>query len=418
MRVIILDNGLRSKDEHSYAIAASLTKHLAELQIPCKVYGFKKVAKDIRRELGCVPHFRRVMYGNIWPPFWEILSRRLSSLRSGAPADLSPSEADTSARLNASFEADLRRLPADTWAAGTIVLFPGLMQHQVLGLSRFLTMPPRPVEAKVVCQLMFEPSWLPWMRKSELGARTYAEAFETARPLIGTSLFFTFENDHVAETYATTFDLPALLLPIPVLRRKCQPRSGDRIRLGFFGYARAEKGFHLLPDAIARCQKAQPELEFTVQIQHHGFDRGIVQAEAAIRALPNVRILKGVLSAESYAAETGAVDIVLLPYDPVMFGLRGSAIFVESVSAARLIVASEGIWAATSIGKGEAAGEVFTPYTSAALAKAILRLCQTLPERQIEAIDRAALFEQTNSVGAYVERLFAFATAVEAAPKP
>ena len=174
---------------------------------------------------------------------------------------------------------------------------------------------------------------------------------------------------------------------------------------------RAEKGFHLLPEAIAICQKARSDLDFTIQIQHHGFDRGIALAATAIKALPNVRIVEGVMSAEAFAKETGQVDIVLLPYDPVMFGLRGSAIFIESVSAGRLVVAAKGIWAAASIESGEAAGEIFHPYTSAALAAAILRLCDALPERQIEAVEKAAKFEQTNSVDAYVERLFAVTAA-------
>ena len=115
------------------------------------------------------------------------------------------------------------------------------------------------------------------------------------------------------------------------------------------------------------------------------------------------------LSHEEYTVETGKIDAMLLPYDPVLFGLRGSGIFTQSVAAGRPVIASAGTFAGASIASGKAEGEVFSPQDSAALAAAIMRLCSRLADSHARAAKLAKAFAHTHSAEAYVDVLLAHA---------
>jgi glycosyltransferase involved in cell wall biosynthesis len=128
-----------------------------------------------------------------------------------------------------------------------------------------------------------------------------------------------------------------------------------------------------------------------------------------LRALQGVRVLEGVLSSEDYTAWTGRTDVMLLPHDPVTFGMRASGIFTESVAAGRPVVASRGTFAGTSVENNQVEGEVFAPHTSEALAAAIARLMPRLPACKARAAERAQDFARGHSPGAYIDVLLAHA---------
>ncbi|MFZ0558213.1 MAG: hypothetical protein WAM55_02880, partial [Methylovirgula sp.] len=116
-------------------------------------------------------------------------------------------------------------------------------------------------------------------------------------------------------------------------------------------------------------------------------------------------LVDGTMSNAEYAEKTNAVDITLLPYDPERFGPRGSGIFTAAVAAGRPIIAAQGIYAATSIERGEAEGEIFAPYDAAALAAAIERLLPRLSACRARAAERAAKFARRHSGDAYSDVL-------------
>jgi hypothetical protein len=131
---------------------------------------------------------------------------------------------------------------------------------------------------------------------------------------------------------------------------------------------KCDKGFHLLPRAIEICRAHGLDANFTIQLQHSGWEPATVAAERTLRQIPGVRLVE-MLSHEEYTVETGKIDAMLLPYDPVLFGLRGSGIFTQSVAAGRLVIASAGTFAGASIASGKAEREVFSPQDSTATVK-------------------------------------------------
>ena len=147
------------------------------------------------------------------------------------------------------------------------------------------------------------------------------------------------------------------------------------------------------------------QAEFIIQIQHHQWQPRVIEAEGALRGLAGVKLLTGVLSAHDFANWTGQADIILLPYDPITFGARGSGIFIESVAAGRPIIASKDTFAGTSVENEEAEGEVFAPYTSEALAAAIVRLIHRWPQCSERAAAKALAFARRHNGEFYTDLL-------------
>ena len=62
MEVIFLDNGLISKGEHSYALAAKLAEALSRRNLRYRMFGVHSLDRSIAEELGASPHFKRSLY--------------------------------------------------------------------------------------------------------------------------------------------------------------------------------------------------------------------------------------------------------------------------------------------------------------------------------------------------------------------
>jgi glycosyltransferase involved in cell wall biosynthesis len=417
MEVIFLDNGLASKGEHSYNLAAKFTEAMARRKLRYRVFGLQSLDPSITAELGAIPHFRRSLYDG---EDFSGIDQRLRSvaalfLDAGARGP-GRSERKTLKALNKAFEEDLESLPPSVWTSGNLVVVPAISQNQILGLIAYLLRQSAERLPPVVCHIMFPPGWTPWGQVAKHGERFYREAFRLAAPLIDRCLFFTVENKAMQTLLRQDFQIRATILPIPFTGSPPAKAPGGTVRLGFFGYSKCDKGFHLLPGAIALCQRQGLDAEFIVQIQHSGWERRTLEAERALRALKGVRLVEGVLSRAAYAEWTSQTDAMLLPYDPIAFGAaRGSGIFTESVASGRPVIASKGTFAGASIENSEAEGEVFAPYSAEALAGAIARFIPRLPACMAQATERAAAFAREHSPDSYAGVLLAHARPQQAA---
>ena len=407
MELIFIDSGLISKGGHSYNLAKTLGKSLLRRELPYRMFGMRALDPSIAAEIGTIPHFNRSLYECVDLTPLEQRLRGLAAILRRSSVELSPrSEQKTWKLVNQGFEQDLGSLPQDVWNPDNLIVVTAISQNQISGLIRFLRARPPDQLPHVVCQLMFAPTWVPWGQVSQYGEQFYRDAFAMAAPLLDRSLFFTTENDAMRALYSQDFGIHTKILPIPFGAPVRQRAEKDcKSRLGFFGYSRSDKGFHLLPRAIELCQRHGLDVEFIIQIQHGGWEQQTTDTERALRALRGVHLVEGILPSEEYEAWTEQIDVMLLPYDPVTFGLRGSGIFTESVAAGRPIIASKGTFAGNSVEKNEAEGEVFAPHTSEELAAAIARLMPRLPACKERGAERAEAFARRHSADAYVDVL-------------
>jgi len=407
MHIVLIASGMANRGEHSYRLIQEVRAALIRRGIGVNAFASKSLDPTIIEEGIAVPHFEYSLYDSVGPRISDQWVRQLEKLWSGAEGALSyPAEFLTWKILNRSFQHDLEALPPDLCTPDHLMVITAVSQNQLSGVVDFMHTRPPDSLPKVICQLMFPPSWTPWGRTARHSEAYYRKAFQKASRFIGDKLFFTTENAAIARIYRERYGLKTTTLPIPFAIARRSNQTEKTIRLGFFGYSKSAKGFHLLPEVAVICQNAGLDVEFLIQIQHSGWERATIEAERKLRSLPNVRLIEGVLNSDDYVRETNLADVVLLPYHPVLFGMGGSGIFTESVAAGKPIIASEGTFAAESIRTGEAQGEVFAPYTASAFAAAIFRLLPRMSECGTRAAAHAEAFARRHSGDAYVDALF------------
>lgn len=410
MDVVFLDNGLIGKGEHSFTLIREVGDALSRRGVGWTAYGARGMDPKVAQELGAVPHFSHSLYESVGASANEWRLMRAAAFLTARRFDPNlPTERASARVMNRAFAQDILALPERAFGPGRLVALPGVAQHQLPGLVEALlaTTPER--RPRVLCQLMFAPDWTPWGTPGRLGPRLYARAFKKARPLIGKTLFFGAENAAIAGLYRAAYGVEAALLPVPFGGAEKARQVPARPCFAFFGYSKADKGFHLLPEAIAICRARGLDADFLVQIQHGGWEASTVAAEKALRALDGVRLIEGVLDEAAYAAAAHEADAMLLPYDPTLFGLRGSGIFTQATAAGRPVVASAGAFAAAAVAAGEAEGEVFSPYDAKAFADAIMRLAARMPTAHKKAAALAADFARRHTPDAYADVLLAHA---------
>jgi glycosyltransferase involved in cell wall biosynthesis len=409
MDVAILDNGLRGFGEHSFSLLQIVSAAFEARDIRTQIFCYRRADPAVMRELKAAPHFRDYLYSGRLPGVAETLTKipaTLAGLLRGRPAF---SEARTAALGNRRFHDDLAALPASIWRTGNLVVIPAISQNQIGGLVDFLNAQSEDCGSRVVCQLMMNVDWTPWAKRGALASTLYGAAFGRTHARARDRLRFTAENEPMAASYREAFGVEVSILPVPLALDRPQRVSAARPRIGFFGYSKSEKGFALLPEAIERCRAAGVDADFVIQVQHDGWEAETISADRRLRSIPGLDLIVGELERDAYIALSNDIDATLLPYDPVRFGQRGSGIMTEAIAAGRPIVASEGIFAATLIRRGEAVGEIFEPYTAGALAEAIGRLVAGLDDARTAALAVAAAYRATHDGGAYVNAVLALA---------
>jgi glycosyltransferase involved in cell wall biosynthesis len=406
MDIVLIANGLSNRGEHSYRLIQEVRSTLARRAVRCHVYAARSLDPTIAKEKIAIPHFKHSLYDSVGPRMSDTLATVIEKQWHGGKGVISyPAEFLTWKILNRSFSRDLQALPRDSCTADDLLVITAVCQNQLSGIIDFMRARSPESLPYVACQLMFLPNWTPWERPAQFGDGYYRKAFRKASPFIGRRLFFTTENESVAKIYRESYGIEAKVVPAPFAVSRCPIKDTKTIRLGFFGYSKMSKGFHLLPKAVTLCQNAGLNVEFHIQVQHSQWEKATTEAERKLRNMSNVRLIDGVLPAEDYIAEANKVDVVLLPYDPVLFGMRGSGVFTESVSAGRPIIASDGTFAAESIRVGEAQGEIFGPYNAQALASAIARIVPRIPQIRESAGAEAEIFASKHDGEAYVDAL-------------
>jgi glycosyltransferase involved in cell wall biosynthesis len=410
-----LDNGLTGLGAHNFHVNLAIAQAFRDKKIACQVFAAHVVSRDLLRGLNGSPHFSRYFYESIRLPRASQLPRflwhRLARLPGQMPCDEGLSETVTHRRLNRAYRKDLARLP-QIWKRGNIIVIPAISQNQLRGLAdHLLSVPPEQLPT-VFCQLMFPPEWTPWGARSLHGERFYRDAFAILQRLMGKSLFFIAETEGLAEEYRKGFCIPVTTLPLPLALDEVSPgmRAPNAPPLfAYLGYAKTERGFHLLPAAIESLAARNATARFLIQIKHSRWEREIIAAEGALRKLRSVEILQGELSRQDYLHCLNRADAVLLPYDPEKYGQRGSAVLIEAAAGGRPVVACDRTWPAQLVHEGEIEGTIMPAFDASSLARAV----ETLLDRFDGAAQTARLlaprFVARHDPARYVDALLKIA---------
>jgi glycosyltransferase involved in cell wall biosynthesis len=354
-KVVIVDPSLEGEMSHHYFAASALAHELDHLGLPWAVVSHADASGAVLR-LRPLRHFRVSGYHH-------------------APGESREQEMESTALCNAVALHDLLRLDRAELEGDDLVFFPAVTANLVLGIAQWLaTFPPRRAPAFGLC-LMFQLDWHVSGRRSDVGELFYRQAFPFVPAALRGRVVYTCETDGLAAEYEPLVGARPLVAPIPTVQHLLGGDEVDGVEerpVAFLGYAKAEKGFHLLPDVVARVRRARPHTRFVVQVMGH--DAALIErVTTALRAHGDaVRLVEGPVAAPRMVELMRQSGLVLLPYDPATYRTRGSAIFTEARSVGRPMV----LPARTAIGdEGVRSGlaEAFDAFDAPGVADAVLR---------------------------------------------
>ena len=188
---------------------------------------------------------------------------------------------------------------------------------------------------------------------------TFEPLFErvAASPALQRVLRFHADTDALSNEFARLSKLPVSTLPIPFDQRYLQERppierDTDLVTVTYLGDARLEKGYGLLPEAIAALRgKIDRRVRFVLQSNFNtpGGEPGMREARDRLAGYPEVEIVQEPQGAVEYYRRLAEADAILLPYDPQRYAARSSGILIEAMAAGKPVLTSAGSWMATQV---------------------------------------------------------------------
>ena len=164
--------------------------------------------------------------------------------------------------------------------------------------------------------------------------------------------------------------------------RDCRPNG--RTLFAYLGHSRKEKGFHLLPKAIGILRSEGAQFDVVVQIAPNNVEPLIVSANEELCALSDVTIIAGALAPDQHNRVLASCDAVLLPYDPDMYRLGGSALFAEAIALGKPLIVSAGTVMEAAARRGECVARICN-FNAADLARAMREVCSDFEEMNAQA---------------------------------
>jgi glycosyltransferase involved in cell wall biosynthesis len=173
------------------------------------------------------------------------------------------------------------------------------------------------------------------------------------------------DNQGLAKFYGKLagFEVPDLPIPIRypdphAAHRPCSPAADStmprRPHFVYLGEAREEKGIHLIYEAL---RQHLPELEgirFTIQCGRPELLGGLL--EEWRRELPDVNFIDRNLTEDEYLSLLAGADAVLVPYQPDIYDVRTSHVFLEAVGAGKPVMITAGTWMDLELARLDNAG--------------------------------------------------------------
>jgi glycosyltransferase involved in cell wall biosynthesis len=309
-------------------------------------------------ELDCAPTFSRSVYGRSYT----------------TPAEFTDGVEETGRQLA---EAMRRSGMPD------LIILPCCDQMAAMALARELRRSWRRPRPRILLWLLYGPHHL--KTPDDPAATTLDDEARTAFAELAAaagSVEAYCETPAMAEFYRGLVPFAVGVMPGPGLpaRARAARRAGRPPVVSCIGFANRAKGYRLLPLALPSVLDRHGDVTFMI----HGIVKGS-DAEAdqpifdRLAGLgERVQVRQEVLTSDEYLARLAEADLLLLPYDPDVYGRRGSGVFTDAHHVGIPVVApKECAFARPAFDGGW--GIAMKDYDGTALGNAVL-----------EALDRLA----------------------------
>ena len=147
------------------------------------------------------------------------------------------------------------------------------------------------------------------------------------------------ETPTLSRSLAGKLDADVWTTPYPLIGKDVLPLPSDPFAVLCGGSARADKGFGRLPAIIEQVGNLVGDhVRFVVQNAPATEQMKHLTTIQALSKMHNVTLLDGVLPFSEIIDAYTRTTISIMPYDPVVYAERGSAILMESIMFGRLVI--------------------------------------------------------------------------------
>ncbi len=310
-RVFILDPSLQGESSHHFYAARAYREELGRLGRGWSIVCHQTAGPAIQA-LPAQPYFHVDGYFSA--------AERASHVEFG-----------TASLCNSMLFEQLLKLKQLAFHPGDFVFFPAVTSNQVLAVCQWIaSFDPERAPGFGLC-LMFQPDWHVSGDVSEVGPVFFRQAFGFVPEALRHRVVYTCETQGLAREYESLVGAAPLVMPMPTLQHLARPRDPERCgtTLSFMGYAKAEKGFHLLPEVARRVRARRPDARFVVQLLGHDTDLLDEVREGLAEHGDAVELIEGPIAPDAMVEVMGRTRLMLMPYESATYRTRGSAIFTE-----------------------------------------------------------------------------------------
>ena len=249
-------------------------------------------------------------------------------------------------------------------------IVPCADQVLTLALARYLAGMDRAFAPQLLIWLLYGPHWKRGLHDQETGrlAYEYQGALSALTKVARRSADLTLvcETEAMASYYSRITGTRIGVRPGPGLRLEMTTGSiesqSSLPTILCIGHANAAKGYRLLPRAIARTLHEGLQVRFLIHGNTHDCDdprviETMTELEQLARSTSAVSVNTAILAVEDYQRWMFQADIVLMPYDPVVYGSsRGSGVLFDAEKLGVPAIAPRQCgFAATGIAEGRIA---------------------------------------------------------------
>ncbi len=415
MHLFYVDPGLISHTGHHASCCRAFLAETRRRGIGTTVLANNAVESGLRSELGALPLFQASPY---YIDAGDPLSGWLEAFLRGS-------------QLTA---ADFSRL--SRFSKEDVFYVTGCAPAQLMGIVDWVARFAPGTAPSVVIDLIYQSgmvlkgtgaaqSWEPADPREDPRAILYRLIGRNLQDRALPSLHFVTEHPALPQVYSALLSKPvAFSAALPyALPQRVTPRGGRKpITLGVVGHQRPDKGYLLMPELFAALLKTEKDIRI---VAHNSGapDLRLPAVEEALTALaaadPRLTLDGRALDAGDYLTLLESIDLMLCPYDPVLYRTNLSGVTLECIANAIPVVVPGGTVLEThtrTFGDMSTAFAEFAAPSIVAAARAAIARFDQLTRGAKAASD---IFAQHCGPGQFVDMILGLAAqSAPAAPPP
>lgn len=406
MHIYYVDPGLISHTGHHASCCRAFLAETRRRGVGTTVLANNAVQSDLRAELGALPLFQASPY---YTDAGDPLSGWLQAFLRGAEMTA----------------ADFARV--SRYSKDDVFYVTGCAPAQLMGVVEWLgTFVPGTAPA-VVVDLIYQSgmiltgdgaakSWDPADPREDPRAILYRFIGQHMKNLALPTLRFVTTHPALPQVYSALLFKPVefcAALPYALPQQVAQ-RAGRRpITLGVVGHQRHDKGYLLMPEVFESLLKAEDDIRIVAHNSGPAALR-IPEPEAALARLAGadrrLTLDQRPLDAGTYLALLDSIDLMLCPYDPVVYRTTLSGVTLECVANGIPVVVPGGTVLETYTRTFAEMGVAFGAFTAPAIVAAVREALSRFEQLAAGAQTASHIFAQRYGPDKFVDMVLRLAS--------